>query len=87
MYTHNKKRRSPFMKDRIVIVGSSAILKLIAGTKDGPSSGLILHGAEQCFELAELLIQAGERIGDNKEYNVMAPNTFSSNKKAKKFAH
>ena len=53
------------MKRRVRVFGSTAILPLIAGTKGEADTGLIMNGAMECFELAERLIEAGNKIIDN----------------------
>lgn len=53
------------MKDRIKVMGNVAILKVISGRPGDADTGLILHGADQCFRLAEALIEAGEHIKQN----------------------
>lgn len=50
------------MKDRVMVMGNTAILKVISGRPGDADTGLILRGSNQCFELAEILIEAGERI-------------------------
>jgi hypothetical protein len=53
------------MKDRVKVLGNIAILKVITGRPGDADTGLILHGADQCFLLAEVLINAGECIKEN----------------------
>lgn len=55
------------MKDRIKVMGNIAILKVITGRPGDADTGLILHGADQCFNLAEALIEAGQRIKENEK--------------------
>ena len=55
------------MGDRVKVVGTNCIVKLIAGGKDGVGTGLILHGEEQCYDLAEALIAAGDLIAENRK--------------------
>jgi len=55
------------MKDRLKVMGNIAVLKLIAGRPGDADTGLILHGADECFALAEVLIQAGDKIKENEE--------------------
>jgi hypothetical protein len=52
--------------DRVKVTGSYCIVKLIIGGRDAPDSGLILHGEKQCYDLAEELIRAGERISEHR---------------------
>jgi hypothetical protein len=53
------------MKRRVRVFGSTAVLPLITGGKGQADAGLILNGAMECFELAEQLISAGEKIVEN----------------------
>jgi hypothetical protein len=53
------------MKDRVKVMGNIAILKVITGRPGDADTGLVLHGADQCFLLAEVLISAGEHIKEN----------------------
>lgn len=53
--------------ERIKVLGTSCIIKLIAGSTDGMGAGLILHGEDQCYDLAEQLINAGDRIAYNRK--------------------
>jgi len=55
------------MKDRIKVMGNIALLKVISGRPGDADTGLILHGADQCFSLAEALIEAGEAIQRNEK--------------------
>lgn len=55
------------MKDRLKVMGNIAVLKLITGRPGDADTGLILHGANACYELAEALVQAGDKIKDNEE--------------------
>ena len=55
------------MKDRLKVMGNIAILKLLSGRPGDADTGLILHGADQCYELAEVLIEAGDKIKNNEE--------------------
>ena len=53
------------MRNRLRVAGNMAVLRLISGGTNDASSGLILHGADQCFELANALIEAGDKIVEN----------------------
>ena len=55
------------MKDRVKVMGNIAILKLLAGRPGDADTGLILHGADQCLELAEVLVAAADKIKENEE--------------------
>lgn len=55
------------MKDRIKVMGNIAVLKVITGRPGDADTGLILHGADQCFQLAEALIEAGQYIKSNEK--------------------
>ena len=60
-------REGSGMKDRVKVMGNIAIVKVISGRPGDADTGLILHGANQCFQLAEVLIEAGQRIKDNEK--------------------
>lgn len=70
-------------QDRVKVAGSYCIVKLIVGGRDAPDSGLILHGEKQCYDLAEELIRAGERISKHRK-EPMAPPYNGRNGSAKK---
>lgn len=55
------------MEDRVMVVGTSCVVKLIAGGKDGIGTGLILRGEWQCYDLAAELVAAGDKIVENRE--------------------
>lgn len=59
------------MKRRVRVFGTSAILPLLSGAKGEADAGLIMHGAMECFELAERLIDAGNRIIENEKNGKM----------------
>lgn len=44
--------------------GTNALLTLITGRQGDADAGLVLHGSMQCFDLAEALLDAGDRIAD-----------------------
>lgn len=55
------------MRERVRVVGNRAILTVITGRPGDADTGLILHGSKQCFELAEILIEAAEQIDENEK--------------------
>jgi hypothetical protein len=55
------------MAKRIRVWDSTAILSVVSGVPGGASAGLILNGAEACFNLAEELIDAGNKIIENEK--------------------
>ena len=56
------------MKDRLKVMGNIAILKVLTGRPGDVDTGLILHGADDCYSLAEMLVQAGDKIRENEEH-------------------
>lgn len=69
--------------ERVKVTGSYCIVKLIVGGRGMPDSGLILHGEKQCYDLAEELIRAGERISEYRRRPI-EPATHGRNGSAKK---
>lgn len=55
------------IRNRLRVAGNIAVLKLISGGTKDASSGLILDGANKCYELASALIEAGDRIMENEK--------------------
>lgn len=52
------------LKNRIRVFGTNALLTLITGRKGDADAGLVLHGSMQCFDLAEAILEAGNRIAE-----------------------
>jgi len=61
------------MKQRVRVFGTNALVILISGTQGNADTGLFLHGPEQCFDLADALIAAGERIIKNEKNTPVPP--------------
>ena len=64
-------KESP-LRRRVMVKGNVAIVKLISGGPGDGDGGLILHGADQCYELAERLVEAGDRIRENSHESFLA---------------
>jgi hypothetical protein len=67
------KLESP-LRRRVMVKGNVAIVKLISGGPGDADGGLILQGADQCYELAERLVEAGDRIVANSQESFLAWN-------------
>lgn len=65
------KSESPIRR-RVMVKGNVAIVKLISGGPGDADGGLILQGADQCYDLAERLVEAGDLIRSNSQENFLA---------------
>ena len=73
------------MKNRIRVFGTNALLTLITGHKGDADAGLVLHGSMQCFDLAEAILEAGNRIAEAERTAKIPsdPGFYSSRKRGK----